>query len=78
MQIKRLLNDRPVIKGDQLFDSAGEPYEFVEVLGEQVTVVGGTHKTMRKPPAELGCYLLDQNRTNKGIAKERLRSFWED
>lgn len=53
-------------------------FEFVEVSGEQVTIVGGTHKTMRKPPAELGCYLIDQNRTNKGIAKERLRSFWED
>ena len=78
MQIKKLLDDRPVMKGDRLFDSKGEPFEFVEVSGEQVTIVGGTHKTMRKPPAELGCYLIDQNRTNKGIAKERLRSFWED
>ena len=78
MQIKKLLDDRPVLKGDRLFDSKGEPFEFVEVSGEQVTIVGGTHKTMRKPPAELGCYLIAQNRTNKGIAKERLRSFWED
>ena len=65
MQIKRLLDDRPVLKGDQLFNSKGESYEFVEVSGEQVTIVGGTYKTMRKPPAELGCYLINQNKTKQ-------------
>ena len=54
-----------MLKGDQLFNSKGESYEFVEVSGEQVTIVGGTYKTMRKPPAELGCYLINQNKTKQ-------------
>ena len=26
---------------------------------------------------ELGCYLLSKDRTKRGLAKDRLRSFWE-
>ena len=33
---------------------------------------------IRNSPAELGCYLVSKNRTDRGLAKDRLRSFWED
>ena len=35
-------------------------------------------KKVKSSPAELGCYLLNKNRTDRGLAKDRFRSFWED
>ena len=32
----------------------------------------------RFKPDELGCYVIHVNRTNRGLAKERLRDYWED
>ncbi len=78
MQIKRLVNDKAVVKGDQLFDSKGEAFKFKEFSGGQLTTVSSTNETISKTAAELGCYLLDKNRTETGLNKDRLRSFWED
>ena len=44
----------------------------------QLVAVSPDGKKIRNSPAELGCYLLSKNRTDRGLAKDRLRSFWED
>ena len=78
MQIKRLLDDRLVVTGDRLINSQGEHCEFVEHADGQLVAVSLDGKKNRDSPAELGCYLLGKNRTDRGLAKDRLRSFWED
>ena len=78
MQIKRLLDDSVVITGDRLINSEGEHCEFVEHANGQLVAVLPDGKKVRNSPAELGCYLLSEDRTDRGLAKDRLRSFWED
>ena len=78
MQIKRLLNDIEVVAGDKLINSQGEHCEFVEHADDQLVAVSLDGKKIRNSPAELGCYLLSKNRTDRGLARDRLRSFWED
>ena len=78
MQIKRLLNDIEVVAGDKLINSQGEHCEFVEHANGQLVAVSPDGKKVKSSPAELGCYLLGKNRTDRGLAKDRLRSFWED
>ena len=76
-QIKRYLDDKAVAKGDKLFNSQGEAFEFVDLEGSQLTAISSANVTVRKAPADLGCYVLHKNRTEVGLAKERLRSYWE-
>ena len=78
MQIKRLLNDRVVVAGDRLINIQGEHCEFVEHASGQLVAVLPDGKKVRNSHAELGCYLLSKDRTDRGLAKDRLRSFWED
>ena len=78
MQIKRYLDDREVAKGDKLFNSQGEAYEFVDFEGSQLTAISSANVTVRKAPAEFGCYVLHKNRIEVGLAKERLRSYWDN
>jgi len=78
MQIKRLLDDRPVIAGDMLFGAKGEPVEFVEYKNGDLVVLDSDGHRIRFKPEELACYNLNTNRTDRGLAKERLRSFWDD
>ena len=78
MQIKRLLNDIEVVAGDKLINSQGEHCEFVEHADGQLVAVSLDGKKIRNSPAELGCYLLSKDRTDRELAKDRLRSFWED
>ena len=77
MQIKRCLDDKAIVKGDKLFNSRGEAFEFVGFEGSQLTAISSANGTVRKSPADLGCYVLHKNRTEVGLAKERLRSYWE-
>ena len=77
MQIKRYLDDKAVAKGDTLFNSQGEAFEFVDFEGSQLTAISSANVTVRKATADLGCYVLHKNRTEVGLAKERLRSYWE-
>ena len=44
----------------------------------QLVAVLPDGKKVRNSPAELGCYLLCKDRTDRGLAKDRLHSFWED
>jgi hypothetical protein len=78
MQIKRLLNDKVIVAGDKLINSQGEHCEFVEHANGQLAAVSPDGKKVRNSPAEFGCYLLNKDRTDRGLAKDRLRSFWEN
>ena len=78
MQIKRLLDDKEVFAGSKVFDAQGRSYAFVELSdGELVVTAEGGHPT-RFTPERLGCYLVHVNRTDRGLAKDRLRDYWED
>ena len=78
MWIKRLLDDKEVFAGSKVFDAQGRSYAFVEHSdGELVVTAEGGHPT-RFTPERLGCYVVHVNRTDRGLAKDRLRSFWED
>ena len=78
MQIKRLLDDREVFGGDRLFDAQGRPYTFVEHSGGELVVKPEDGCTAQFKPDELGCYVIHVNRTDRGLAKERLRDYWEN
>ena len=78
MQIKRLLDNRVVATVDKLISSQGEHCELVEHANGQLVAVSPDGKKVKSSPAELGCYLLSKDRTDRGLAKDRLRSFWED
>ena len=77
MQIKRLLDDREVSAGDKLFDAQGRSYAFVEHSGGELVVAVEDERPTRFKPADLGCYVVHANRTDRGLAKERLRDYWE-
>ena len=68
MQIKRLLNDIEVVAGDKLINSQGEHCEFVEHANGQLVAVSPDGKKVKNSPAELGCYLLSKDRTDRGLA----------
>ena len=77
MQIKRLLDDREVFADDRLFDAQGRSYAFVEHSGGELVVKSDDERPTRFKPADLGCYVVHANRTDRGLAKERLRDYWE-
>ena len=78
MQIKRLLDDREVFAGDKVFDAQGRSYGFIERSGGELVVTAEDSCPVRFKPEQLGCYLVHVNRTDKGLAKERLRDYWEE
>ena len=77
MQIKRLLDDREVLVGDRLFDAQGGSYALVEHSGGELVVAVEDERPTRFKPADLGCYVIHVNRTERGLVKERLRDYWE-
>ena len=77
MQIKRLLNDREVFAGDRLLDAQGRSYAFVEHSSGELVVASEDERPTRFKPEQLGCYVIHVNRTDRGLAKERLRDYWE-
>jgi len=77
MQIKRLLDDREVLVGDKVFDAQGRSYVLVEHSGGELIVTAGDGHPIQFKPDQLGCYVIHVNRTDRGLAKERLCSFWE-
>jgi hypothetical protein len=77
MQNKRLLDDREVFVGDRVFDAQGRSYTFLEHSSGELVVKSDDERPTRFKPADLGCYVVHANRTDRGLAKERLRSFWE-
>ena len=78
MQAKRLLDDREVLDCDRLPDAQRRSYAFVEhSRGELVVTAEDGRPTLFKPE-KLGCYVIHVNRTDRGLAKERLRDYWEE
>ena len=77
MQIKRLLDDREVFVEDRVFDAQGRSYGFLVHSGGELVVAVEDERPTRFKPADLGCYVIHVNRTDRGLAKERLRRFWE-
>jgi hypothetical protein len=77
MQVKRLLDDREVLVGDGVFDAQRHSYTFVEHSGGELVVKSDDERPTRFKPADLGCYVVHANRTDRGLAKERLRDYWE-
>ena len=78
MQIKRLLDDRDVNSGDRLFDAQRRSYAFLEHSGGELVVEAEDGRPIRFKPEQLGCYVTYVTRTERGLAKERIRSFWEE
>ena len=78
MQIKRLLDDREVLVGDKLFDAQRRSYAFLEHSGGELVVAAEDGRPTCFKPEALGCYVIHVNRADRGLAKERLRSFWEN
>ena len=77
MQIKRLLDYREVFAGGRLLDAQGRSYAFVEHSSGQLVVTAEDGRPTRFKPERLGCYVIHVNRTDRGLAKERLRDYWE-
>jgi len=78
MQIKRLLDDREVFVGGTVFDAQGLSYAFVEHSDGDLVVALEDGHPIRFRPKQLGCYVIHVNRTELGLAKERLRDYWEE
>ena len=63
--------------GDRLLDAQGRPYAFLEHLSGELVVAAEDGRSISFKPDELGCYVIHINRTELGLAKERLRDYWE-
>ena len=72
MQIKRLLDDRELVADDRLFDAQGRSHAFVEHSSGELVATAEDERPTRFKPEQLGCYLVHVNRTELGLAKERL------
>ena len=62
---------------DKLFDAQGRSHAFVEHSSGELVVTAEDERPTRFKPEQLGCYLVHVNRTELGLAKERLRDYWE-
>ena len=51
---------------------------FIEHSGGELVVTAEDGRPVRFKPEQLGCYLVHVNRTDRGLAKERLRDYWEE
>ena len=78
MQIKRYLDDREVLVGDRLFDAQGLSYAFVEHSNGDLVVALEDGRPTQFKPKQIGCYAIHINGTERGLAKKRLRDYWED
>jgi hypothetical protein len=76
MQIKRLLDDREVFIGDRVLDAQGRSYAFLEHSSGELVVTTEGGRSIRVKPEQLGCYVIHVNRTERQLAKERLRDYW--
>ena len=77
MRIKRLLDDREVFVGDGLLDAQRHSYGLIERSGGELVVTAEDSYPVRLKPEQLGCYLVHVTRADRGLAKERLRDYWE-
>ena len=78
MQIKRLLDDRELVADDRLFDAQGLSYVFLKHSSGDLVVALEDGRPTKFKPEQLSCYVIRANRTERGLAKERLRDYWEE
>ena len=67
-----------MLGGDRVFGAQGRSNSFVEHSGGELVVKSDDERPTRFKPADLGCYVVHANRTDRGLAKERLHDYWED
>ena len=65
------------VVGDRLFDAHGRSYAFEGHSSGELVATAEDERPTRFKPDELGCYVTHINRTERGLAKERLRDYWE-
>ena len=53
------------------------PYAFLEHSSAELVVAARDGHPIRFKPERLGCYVIYVNRTERGLAKELLRDYWE-
>ena len=63
--------------GDRLLDAQGRPYAFLEHSSAELVVAAGDGHPIRFKPEQLSCYVIRANGSERGLAKERLRDYWE-
>jgi hypothetical protein len=56
----------------KVFDAQGRSYAFVDHSGGDLVVAPEDGRSIRFKPDKLGCYVIHVNRTERGLAKERL------
>ena len=60
-----------------MFGAQGRSNSFVEHSGGELVVKSDDERPTRFKPADLGCYVVHLSRTERGLAKEQLRDYWE-
>ena len=78
MQIRQLLDDRELFAGDRLDDAQGFPYALITHSSGDLVVAVEDGRPIRFKPKQLGCYVIHINRTERGLAKEWVRDYWEE
>ncbi len=56
----------------------GAPYAFLEHSAGELVLAAEDGRSIKLKPDKLGCYIIHVNRTDRGLAKERLRDYWEN
>jgi len=67
-----------LIVGDRLFDAQGRSYAFLEHSAGKLVLAAEDGRSIKLKPDKLGCYIIHVNRTDRGLATERLRDYWEN
>ena len=62
---------------DKVFDAQGRSYASVEHSSGELVVAAEDGRPIRFKPERLGCYVIHVDRADRGLAKERLRDYWE-
>lgn len=60
-----------------VFDAQGLSYAFVEHFNGDLVVASAQSRAIRIKPEPLGCYVIHVHRSDRGLAKERVRDYWE-
>jgi len=61
-----------------VIDAQGCFCALVEHFDGELVVTAEEERPTRFKPVELGCDVIHVNRTDRGLAKERLRNYWVD
>ena len=64
--------------GYRMFDAQRRAYAFIEHSGGELVVTAEDGRPTLFKPDELGCYVIHVNRTDRGLAKKRLRDYWDN